>query len=353
MATILALDLGKFKSVACWYELGSGAVAFETVPSARAELQDLLTRRAVEIVVFEACTLAGWLHDLCLELGLKPLVANTNGEAWRFKNLKRKTDRDDALKLARLTAMGDIQGVRLPAKATREKRALLGYRQTLVTRRVQIQNRIRSVLLAQGLAAPRGHRAWTELGLEGLGQLARPLAECGPEELWRGELGLALTELGQVLGLLEAVENKLDALNKEDENVQRLQTIPGVGPRTAETVAAYLDEAQRFKRGGEVSSYAGFVPRLYESGQTSRRGRITKRGPRLLRKMLVECAWVMLRYNAWARRIVARISKGQKVRRKQAVVALARKLLVRMWAMLRDRTAWRDEEPQPRPQPAA
>jgi transposase len=101
------------------------------------------------------------------------------------------------------------------------------------------------------------------------------------------------------------------------------------------------------------SSYAGFVPRLYESGETSRRGRITKRGPRLLRKMLVECAWVMLRYNAWARRIVQRISRGQKVRKKQALVALARKLLVRLWAMLRDRTAWRDDEVDKARDPAA
>ena len=64
--------------------------------------------------------------------------------------------------------------------------------------------------------------------------------------------------------------------------------------------------------------------------------------------MLVECAWVMLRYNAWARAVYTRLSRG-KARKKQAVVALARKLLVRCWAMLRDRTPWRrdpKEEPQ-------
>jgi hypothetical protein len=87
MGTILALDLGKFKSVACWYECGGGEVTFEAAPSARTELKELLTRRCVEVVVFEACTLAGWVYDLCQELGLKALVANTNGEAWRFKNL--------------------------------------------------------------------------------------------------------------------------------------------------------------------------------------------------------------------------------------------------------------------------
>ena len=80
--------------------------------------------------------------------------------------------------------------------------------------------------------------------------------------------------------------------------------------------------------------------------------RITRRGPALLRKLLVECAWVMLRYNGWARAVYARLSQG-KARKKQAIVALARKLLVRCWAMLRDGTPWRaDPEPQPQAAPA-
>ena len=126
---------------------------------------------------------------------------------------------------------------------------------------------------------------------------------------------------------------------------QRLLSVPGIGPRTAETIAAYVDRARRFKNARQVSAYAGLVPRQYQSGQTDRRGRITRRGPRLLRKMLVEAAWVMLRYNDWARQIVQRISKGQRTRKRQALVALARKLLVRCWALLRDETTWREPVP--------
>jgi transposase len=80
----------------------------------------------------------------------------------------------------------------------------------------------------------------------------------------------------------------------------------------------------------------------FQSGETDRRGRITRRGPALLRKLLVECAWVMLRYNGWARAVYQRLSRGQ-ARKKQAIVALARKLLVRCWAMLRDKARWRAE----------
>jgi transposase len=113
-------------------------------------------------------------------------------------------------------------------------------------------------------------------------------------------------------------------------------------------VAAFLPEPARFRTGKQVSAYGGFVPRQYQSAETDHRGRITKRGPRTLRKLLVECAWVMLRYNSWARAVYQRLTHGGKTRKKQAIVALARKLLVRCWAMLCDGAAWRAD-----PRPAA
>jgi transposase len=142
---------------------------------------------------------------------------------------------------------------------------------------------------------------------------------------------------------IQGVERTLDAPGEADPRVRLLETIPGVGRRTAEVIAAYLDVPGRLRDGGEVSAYAGLVPRQYQSGQVDRRGRITRRGPRLLRKVLVEAAWLMLRYDAWAARLFARLTRGQKGRRKPALVALARKLLVRCWAMLRTGRPWRAE----------
>src|SRR5204862_5993956 len=120
-----------------------------------------------------------------------------------------------------------------------------------------------------------------------------------------------------------------------------LATAPGVGPRTAEAVAAHLGDPKRFASGKQVSAYAGLVPRQYQSGESDRKGRITRRGPGVLRKLLVECAWASLRYNAWARATYARLTRGGVTRKKPAIVALARRLLVRPWAMLRDGTPWR------------
>jgi hypothetical protein len=101
---ILAIDLGKFNSVLCWYDPGARAERFRTAPTTPDDLRRELTRQPVARAVFEACSQAGWVHDLCVQLGVPALVASTTGAAWQWKHVKRKTDRDDARKLARLTS---------------------------------------------------------------------------------------------------------------------------------------------------------------------------------------------------------------------------------------------------------
>jgi transposase len=323
--TILAVDLGKYKSVACVYRAADD-LRFTTVTTSRPELGRLLERFRPDVVLLEACWLAGWVRDLCAESGVPCLVANTTSEAWKFKHLKRKTDRGDALRLAEVYRLGKFPAVTIPEKEVREKRGLIEHRQKLVGRRVALQNRARAILVGQGLPAPCGARAWSASGVAGMAAHARPLAECGPLDLWRGRLHLTLSELEQVKGLLEQAEKKLDEMAQADAAVRLLETIPGVGPRTAEAVAAILPAPAQFRTSKQVSAYGGLVPRQYQSADTDHRGRITKRGPRTLRKLLVECAWVMLRDNRWARAVYQRLTHGGQTRKKQAIVALARKL---------------------------
>jgi transposase len=338
--SILAIDLGRFNSVCCRSDAATRGATFRAVRSTPAELGREIARGPVERVVMEACSQAGWVHDLCARLGVTCDVAGTAGPAWQWKHVKRKTDRDDALKLARLAAVGQLVTVRVPPAALRQWKSLIGLRKRLVGERGRGQNRIRGLLVGQGLPAPRGNRAWTQCGLDGLRALAAPLGGCGPEELWRAELTPLLDRHRFREDQVRAAEAKLDALAAASPAVGLLTTVPGVGVRTAEVSAVHLAGAARFRSADEVSAYAGLVPRQYQSGESDRRGRITRRGPKLLRAALVECAWCALRYNAWAlatwQRLVAR-----GVGRKKAVVALARKLLVRCWAILKTGEAWR------------
>jgi transposase len=347
-STILAIDLGKYKSVVCVHDEASGEFRFTSFETTRIELRQLIDKHRPAVVIIEACLLAGWVHDLCVELGSRCLIANTASEAWKFKHLKRKTDKDDALRLAQLYLLDQLPTVTLPPSAVRQWRSLIASRQVLVGRRIAVQNHIRALFVAQGLPAPRGAKAWAATGLAGMATWAKPLADCAADELWRGLLELSLTEYRQLCELINQAETKLDALGRQNADVVLLQTAPGLGPRTAETVAAYLHDASRFKTAKQVSAYSGLVPRQHQSGEMDRRGRITKRGPALLRKMLVECAWCMIRYNAWARGIYLRLTGGGQRRKKQAIVALARKILVRCWAMLRDGKPWHDPQTAPK-----
>jgi len=345
---IIAIDLGKFKSVLCLMDTATRRHTFETVPTTPSDLHDLLARHltpdaAATHVVFETCDTAGWVHDLCAALGTAVTCVHANGEPWQWRRVKRKTDRDDALKLAKLALMDQLPAVHVPAPDQRQKRRLILHRRSVVARRTQSRNAIRSIFSQQGLPLAPGGKQWTRAGLEQLRQHARPLAECGPEDLWRGRLQIELDLMAAVDQQLKVIDATLDAL--ADDRTTLLQTVKGVGPRVAEAVVLYLDEPTRFKNANAVAGYAGLVPKQIESGTMSRHGHITRRGPSLLRSMLTEAAWMVWRHNAWAKLWVDKISHGSRARRKIAIVALARRLLTILWAMLRTNQPFREPMP--------
>jgi transposase len=346
---IVAIDLGKFNSVVCLYDPATTQHSFVTIQTMPQTVHDLLVKQAGEdpsqvLVVFETCDCGGWVYDIAAALGLLVAVANPSHEAWRWTKVKRKTDRDDALKLASMAAMRQLPTVHMPTPAQRQKRRLVHQRRALVQRRTEIKNSIRSIFSQQGLLLVRGTKQWTKPGIAQLKQESRALSECSVDELWRGRLHVELQLLQMLDEQLKLVDQKLDALGSKDERIERLQQVKGVGPRLAEALVVHLDDPHRFKSGRQVSAYVGLVPRQFESGTMKRVGRITRRGPGLLRGMLIEVAWMVYRHNPWAKRFVQQVSRGMKQRKKIAIVALARKLLVKLWAMLRDGSGWIDPD---------
>jgi transposase len=152
---IIAIDLGRYNSVACVYARSTRAHTFRTRDTTPDPLTKLLAKHPGATVVIEACANAGWVHDRALALGHPVKVANTAAEAGKFTHLKCKTDRDDALRLAELEAIGQLPTVSRPDPATRQRRMRIAFRQELVGRRVACQNRIRARFAGQGLPAPR------------------------------------------------------------------------------------------------------------------------------------------------------------------------------------------------------
>jgi len=361
-ATILGLDLGKFKSVCCVMDADTGRHAFETLATTPATIHDLLTRHASAagagvLLVIETCDAAGWVHDVaCAIHGVTVTVVHTQGdERWRWRKVKRKTDRDDALKLARLARLGELPQppVHVPAPARRQWRRLVVHRRSVVARRTRSRNAIRSIYNQQGLSLARGNKQWTRAGVAQLQADAKAIEDCDDAlDLWRGRLHVELTLMAAVDAQLKILDAKLDALAATDPRVALLQTVRGVGPRLAEAVVLHVGEdPRRFRTGEQLANFAGLVPKQLASGETTRLGHITGRGPALLRSLLVESAWMVWRLNDWAQHFVEKVSRGGRGRRKLAIVALARKLLILLWGMLKSNRPFRAPKPKA-PKPA-
>ena len=181
MATILAIDLGKRHSVTCVYDTTTGEHTFGKVDTTPTVMHDLLVETEPGRLVIEVGSQAGWMHDLATALEIPIQVANTNDETFQWRRDRRKTDRDDALKLARLSALNMLATVHIPEAKTRQWRSLIEYRHSLVARVTAVKNNIRAILDRQGLSLPAGKKGWT---LDALGWLARqamPMSEAPPD----------------------------------------------------------------------------------------------------------------------------------------------------------------------------
>ena len=162
--------------------------------------------------MIESCRLAGWVHDVCTAEGYKLLVCNPNQEAWKWKHVKRKTDRDDALKLAKLAALEQLVPVYIPCRQQREYRRLVKYRQVVLGRINRVQNNIRSIFAQRGMEMMRGQKAWALERYEQIAQHRQPLAACALDELWRGELDLELVQLDHLRQHQHEIHQQLQAL---------------------------------------------------------------------------------------------------------------------------------------------
>ena len=168
---ILALDLGKFNSVFCLYNRASSEHSFGSLRTTPQTIHDLLAGHtsddpAQTLVVFETCDCSGWIYDIAVALGFAVAVANPSHEAWRWTRVKRKTDRDDALKLCQMAALNQLPIVHMPDPLQRQKRRLVHHRRVLSQRQTEIKNFIRSIFSQQGLQLPSGNRCWSIAGVK-------------------------------------------------------------------------------------------------------------------------------------------------------------------------------------------
>lgn len=335
---ILAMDLGKSNTVSCLLDTDTGEREIRTTPMRRDAIRTLLERSAPGLVVFEVSTDAGWIADLCRERKASFLALNPAALVRGTHRARSKSDRRDAEDLARLAAVDPRlreAAVHVPQPEVRERRSLIEQRAKAVGRRTMLRNELRSLFQSFGLPLPSGQSAWTSKGTALIREAAGEAGRSGA-----ARIEVMLRALDDAEREIDGLESILDAIAKADPRTKLLESTRGVGTRGAETVVAWLDDPRRFRSVKQVCCYAGLTPRPNQSGSTDRTSRISGAGPGRLMAMLVELAWGMLRWNEWALGVYRRVLRGSASRKKQAIVAVARRLLGRLWAMLRDGTRW-------------
>jgi len=297
-------------------------------------------------VCYEASLSYGLLYDSLRPVAVDIKVAHPSHlrAVWASK---RKNDRIDAHKLATALFIGRVPEIHVPTKDVREWRVTIEHRRKLVDKRTAAKCGLRAILRSQGVSAPRGGVLWSGKGMKWLEALTftSPLTELRIRQL--------VLEIRHYNQMVRLVEKALDVIGQSHAGVQLLQTIPGVGPRTAEAVMAYVDDPHRFSSTAKAAAYFGLVPTLDQSAGTKRQGHITREGPATVRKMLAEAVWQCVRRSPTLRAFFERIQGGKKDRKGLAIVATARHLVEVMVAMLKNGEEWREQQAKQSGQQAA
>jgi transposase len=290
-------------------------------------------------VAFEASCGYGTLHDLLggLDMVKEVHVAHPAQLKLIFSS-KHKNDRSDARKIATLLYMDELPRVHVPSVDGRAWRGFIEHRRRLVDKRTRVKNALRAMLRALAIQAPRRHVLWSKKGLEWLEAQELPTA------LDRFKRESLLAELKTLDQQIRKAEIELDAIGDKDARVTLLRTIPGVGPRTAEAVVAYIDDPKRFTSIKSIGKYFGIVPMQDASAGKNRLGHITREGPATVRKLIVQSAWLAKRHSARLDAFFEKVRGGQKQRTGVALIATAHKMLRIMLSMLQSNEAWRKDE---------
>jgi len=326
--------MGKTSSSFCIMDAGRKIVREGKVRNGVADLDRAFDMYRGMRIVLEASTKAFWMADRLRELGHDPVVVDP-GRTKAVGAALIKHDRLDARVLATLGVADVLAKVDAPSEAQRLARMPVVVRDGLVRCRVRLVTMVRSLLDSEGI----------ELRGSALDRFAERVEELGdtvPEEI-RAAIAPALEMIRELSERIAACGRQLAASMAADEDARRLMTAPGVGPVVAACFLFAVRDPQRFASGRQVGAYLGLVPSLYQSGQTHRRGRITKHGNRQARWALTLAANAVLRARKpsalrdWGLDLAARIGRNK------AVVAVARKLAALLWAMWRNQ---REFEPR-------
>lgn len=328
------IDLHKKESQIQIRSSTTGEVTEQRIATSRGAFEKVFGGRPRTKILLESSTESEWVAR-CLEgLGHEVIVADPNfAPMYAYRNRKAKSDKRDAEALAVACELGAHRPAHRTSDEQRHVRARLAVREALVRTRSRYISLARALLRREGLRVAKGEAEHFSARVDELVVPGRLKSELGP-------LLAAMQMLNEQIAFLDET---ITRVTRSDEQVGRLTTAPGVGPVTAAAFVSVIDTPERFATAHEVEAYLGLVPREMSSGESERKGAITKAGNGRARWLLVQSAWTILRLDptaqterlhTWASKLAAR--RGKNI----AVVALARRLAGILFAMMRDKTTY-------------
>ncbi|NNF77129.1 MAG: IS110 family transposase [Rhizobiales bacterium] len=328
MKTYVGLDVSLKETSICIVDETGTAIRQGVVLSDPDVIAEYLAEHAptAQRVGLESGPTSSWLWRELDGRGLPAICIDARHASAALSMQINKSDRNDALGLARIMQTGWFRRVQVKSKASHRIRALLNARSLLVQMRRDLENQIRGLFKSFGLVIGRANGGvFLKRAIDVSRQAPELAGIAGPLLDARADIDRQRLEL----------ERQIKRLARETGQSRAFMTVPGVGPMTALAFLSGIDDPARFARSRSVGAYLGLTPRRHASGEVDWTGRISKCGDTLLRTYLFEAANVVLTrtkqscdLKTWGMKVAAR-SGGKKAR-----VAMARKLatiLHRMW----------------------
>ena len=298
-------------------------------------------------LAYEASGLGFGLHDELIDVGIQCFVLAPSKIKRSPHGRRNKTDEKDAMLLletlrAHVLAGNTLPAIVVPTIEQRDDRELVRARLDAQDKSGAVKTQIRTLLKRYAISKPKEmqQNAWTRPYRAWLNGL-RSDKRLGPGA--RANLASLLRQLQVLECEVETLDKQIKMLSQESryaDDVKELMKLDGPGLLTAMVFLTELGDLMRFKNRRQIAAFLGVTPAAHESGECDdRKGHITHQGPERVRFVLCQASWNRIRTDPHERLLYERIVKKNPKHKKIALVAVMRRLAIRMWHTVLNRRA--------------
>jgi transposase len=287
--------------------------------------------------VYESGFSGYWTHRELEGLGIKNIITNAADVPTGEKERLQKDDGVDSRKLARSLRSGELEAIYVPAASTLEDRSLIRMRGTMVRDMTRMKQRVKSFLYFFGISYPERFSKpgshWSKNFMRWLKDEVQLSEESG-----RQSLNVLIREVEEQRKLMMLVLRQIRVLAKKEKyvsGVRLLLTVPGIGLITAMRFLTEIENINRFENTDYFAAYLGLIPNRHNSGEVKHDGEMTHRGQSMLRKNIIESAWIAARHDPALS--LAYNKYVERMNPNKAIIRIARKLLNRIYFVLKNK----------------